>query len=164
MSDQVNRMLESHKFSPDGSIWAPETLQQVRDRLEYIDAHECDCDESPHRNALHDLANDDVPVLLKVIEAQAAEHERLRGACKTLGGLLVSVNQMALDATSLHHLIGEDGDGDWAAVWENLAGLGAEVERLREHTARLERLMRNPHVVAALATVDPENAVEVEVR
>ncbi|QFG09090.1 hypothetical protein I5J49_gp62 [Mycobacterium phage ThulaThula] len=80
MSDQVDQMLESHKFSPDGSIWAPESLQEVRDRLEFIDAHECHCDESPHENALHDLANDDVPVLLKVIETLGAEVERLRRA------------------------------------------------------------------------------------
>ncbi len=43
-------------------------------------------------------------------------------------------------------------------------GLVAEVERLREHAANLERLVRNPSVVAAIATVDPENAVEVEIR
>lgn len=71
MSDTADELLESHKFSPDGSIWAPETLQQVRDRLEFIDAHECDCDELPHSNALHDLAHDDVPVLLRVIERLA---------------------------------------------------------------------------------------------
>lgn len=68
MSDTADELLESHKFSPDGSIWAPETLKQVRDRLEYIDAHECDCGETPHEDALHDLARDDVPVLLRVIE------------------------------------------------------------------------------------------------
>ncbi|WP_458317141.1 hypothetical protein [Mycolicibacterium brisbanense] len=68
MSDTADELLESHKFSDDGSIWAPESLQQVRDRLEFIDAHECDCDAMPHSNALHDLAHDDVPVLLRVIE------------------------------------------------------------------------------------------------
>ncbi|MBP3087014.1 hypothetical protein [Mycolicibacterium fortuitum] len=75
---QTDRMLKAHKFSPEGSIWAPESLQQVRDRLEFIDAHECDCGETPHESALHDLAHDDVPALLKVIERQAAEVERLR--------------------------------------------------------------------------------------
>ncbi|NOR03669.1 hypothetical protein HGK72_26825 [Mycolicibacterium fortuitum] len=75
---QTDRMLEAHKFSPEGSIWAPESLQQVRGRLEFIDAHECDCGETPHESALHDLAHDDVPVLLKVIERQATEVERLR--------------------------------------------------------------------------------------
>lgn len=71
MTDTADDLLESHKFSPDGSIWAPETLKQVQDRLEYIDAHECDCGETPHEDALHDLAHDDVPVLLKVIESLA---------------------------------------------------------------------------------------------
>lgn len=54
-----------------------------------------------------------------------AEVERVRSACKTLGNLTVQLNQMALDATGLHHLIGEDGDGDWAAVWDKIAELGA---------------------------------------
>lgn len=71
MTDTADDLLESHKFSPDGRIWAPETLKQVRDRLEYIDAHECDCGETPHEDALHDLAHDDVPVLLKIIERLA---------------------------------------------------------------------------------------------
>lgn len=38
------------------------------------------------------------------------------------------------------------------------------VEQLRAHSAHLERLIRNPNVVAAIATVDPDNAVEVEIR
>lgn len=62
----------------DYSLFGPESLQQVRDRLEFIDAHDCDCDELPHSNALHDLAHDDVPALIKVIEQLAAEVERLR--------------------------------------------------------------------------------------
>lgn len=78
MSDNTDELLESHKFSPDGSLFSPVTLQEVRDRLEYIDAHECNCCDSPHEDALHDLAHDDVPVLLKVIEQQATEVERLR--------------------------------------------------------------------------------------
>lgn len=41
--------------------------------------------------------------------------------------------------------------------------LVAEVERLREDLSALQRLVRNPRVVAAIATIDPNNAVEVEV-
>lgn len=55
-----------------------------------------------------------------------AEVERLRAAAKTLGDIIVRNNQMALDATGLHHLINEDGDGDWAAVWDRIGQLGAE--------------------------------------
>lgn len=54
-----------------------------------------------------------------------AEVERGRRACKTLGGIVESQCRMALDASGLHHLIDEDGDGDWAAVWEKIAELGA---------------------------------------
>ncbi|MBF6515557.1 hypothetical protein IU421_14890 [Nocardia cyriacigeorgica] len=38
----------------------------------------------------------------------------------------------ALDAAGLHHLIDEDSDGDWGAVWERLAEMGAELNGLRE--------------------------------
>ena len=78
MSDTADELLEAHKFSPEGSLWSPETLQEVRDRLERIDEYPCHCSTSEHVDALHDLANDDVRVLLKVIERQASEVERLR--------------------------------------------------------------------------------------
>lgn len=73
-----DEVMQAHRLTPDGSLFSPSTLQEVRDRLEYIDAHECDCGETPHEDALHDLAHDDVPALLRVIEHQAAEIERLR--------------------------------------------------------------------------------------
>jgi len=65
---EVDRLLEDHKFSPDGSIFEPESLQDICERLGYIDEHECVCNESPHLNALHDLAYDDVPALLTVLD------------------------------------------------------------------------------------------------
>lgn len=54
------------------------------------------------------------------LEAIANEVERLRRGAETLGHIVDNQGRMALDATGLHHLIGEDGDGDWGAVWENL--------------------------------------------
>ncbi|MFN6543519.1 hypothetical protein [Mycolicibacterium nivoides] len=66
-----DEMMQAHRLTPDGSLFSPATLQEVRDRLEYIDAHECDCGETPHEDALHDLAHDDVPALLQVIEQLA---------------------------------------------------------------------------------------------
>lgn len=59
------------------SLFKPESLQDVRDRLARIDASPCRCADTPHENALHDLANDDVPVLLKVVDQLALEVERL---------------------------------------------------------------------------------------
>ncbi|WP_198344273.1 hypothetical protein [Mycobacterium dioxanotrophicus] len=60
-----------------------------------------------------------------------AELERARRACRRLGEVVESQCRMALDASGLHHLIDEDGDGDWGLIWERLAELGAEVERLK---------------------------------
>ena len=63
---------------------------------------------------------------------------------KTLGEIIDWQCRAALDATGMHHLIDEDGDGDWALVWEHLAELrpraeAAEAERdaLRETVAKL---------------------------
>lgn len=67
MTDTADELIQA----TGDSLWAPESLKEVRDRLEYIDAHECHCGEGPHANALHDLAHDDVPVLLRVIEQLA---------------------------------------------------------------------------------------------
>lgn len=50
------------------SLFAPEKLEDIRCRLSFVAASECNCDETPHENALHDLAHDDVPVLLSVID------------------------------------------------------------------------------------------------
>lgn len=61
------------------NLFAPASTRDVLDRLARIEASDCPCDESPHLNALYDLAYDDVPILLLAIEAQAAEIKRLRG-------------------------------------------------------------------------------------
>lgn len=61
-----------------------------------------------------------------LIEELADEVELLRRGGKTLGEIVEKQCRMALDATGLHHLIDENGDGDWGAVWENLAELGAK--------------------------------------
>ena len=99
MSDTADELIQA----TGDSFWSPETLQEVRDRLEYIDAHECDCGETPHESALHDLAHDDVPVLLKVIERQAAEVERLRHELTERYDPAVWANQ-AGGVTLRHHI------------------------------------------------------------
>lgn len=58
-----------------------------------------------------------------------AEVERVKSAAKTLGEIIESQCRMALDATGLHHLIDETGDGDWGAVWENLLEMRSELEK-----------------------------------
>lgn len=57
-------------------------------------------------------------------EAAALETiARLRRGGKVLGETIHHLGQIALDATGSHGLISEDGDGDWAAVWERVAEL-----------------------------------------
>ncbi|WP_280465973.1 hypothetical protein [Nocardia brasiliensis] len=63
------------------------------------------------------------------------ELERLRSGGEYLGQIIHRLNQTALDATGLHHLIDETGDGDWQAVWENVADLGANLVQLRKDRA-----------------------------
>jgi hypothetical protein len=66
-----------------------------------------------------------------------AERDRLRESGKFLGEVIRHYNDIALDATGLHHLIDEDRDGDWQAVWENVADLGqirAAYEKLQADT------------------------------
>lgn len=63
------------------SLFAPETLEDIRCRLSFIAASECNCIEGPHENALHDLAHDDVPVLLQVIERLDGRLQKLRELC-----------------------------------------------------------------------------------
>lgn len=82
----VDAALAAHKFSPDGSIFAPETLQDVKCRLSFIEASECNCAEGPHENAIHDLAHHDVPVLLKVIEHMAEASTNIRACAAHVGG------------------------------------------------------------------------------
>ena len=59
------------------SLFKPESLDDVRDRLDYIEEHECNCNEGPHENALHDLAHDDVPILLELISLLWNDRARL---------------------------------------------------------------------------------------
>lgn len=136
----------------DYSLFGPESLKQVRDRLEFIDAHDCDCDELPHSNALHDLAHDDVPVLIKVIEQQAAEVERLRRGGRTLGKIIDDSLLDVLKATDSFDLVGDDLDGDWMAVFERLAELrpARDAARAGVETLRAQLKVRTIETVAQL--------------
>ncbi|ART68177.1 hypothetical protein BTO20_05880 [Mycobacterium dioxanotrophicus] len=90
-----------------------------------------------------------------------AEVEKLRGACKTLGGVVEGQCRMALDASGLHHLIDEDGDGDWGLVWERLAELGTDNERLRAIVERVRELAENPATYSGtgVVAVKPERII-----
>ena len=66
------------------------------------------------------------PGQMERLEAIAEEVEALRRGAKTLGETIEQQCRMVLDATGLHDFIGEDGDGDWGAVWENLYDMCAK--------------------------------------
>ena len=64
------------------------------------------------------------------IAALIGEVERLRRSGATLGLVIKEQCQAALDATGLHDLIDETGDGDWGTVWETVAEIGKTRLRL----------------------------------
>jgi hypothetical protein len=74
------------------------------------------------------------------IPALMAEVERARRAAQTLGAVVERQCRDVLDATGLHHLIDESGDGDWGLVWERLAELGAERDALAAKVAAIDAL------------------------
>lgn len=63
--DEVVRYSIEYRCTPDG-------LAAIKRRYRYIEDSgvDCDCGDSRHENALHDLAYSDVPVLLRIIERQ----------------------------------------------------------------------------------------------
>lgn len=63
----------------------------------------------------------------------------MRGA-KTLGEIIEKQCRDVLDATGLHHLINEDGDGHWDVVWMRLFEMRDELASLKESTIGRERL------------------------
>jgi hypothetical protein len=84
-----------------------------------------------------------------------AKVEKCKSAAKTLGEIIDKQCQMVLDATGRHDLIGEDGDGDWGAVWDWLSGLrpraeAAEAERDRARSLAATLEARLAQVEAAL--------------
>ncbi|MEU2106432.1 hypothetical protein [Nocardia sp. NPDC019255] len=55
-----------------------------------------------------------------------------------LAHALKTYNQIALDATGLHDVINENGDGDWQVVWECVSDLGEDLRAARKRIAELE--------------------------
>ncbi|WP_280389859.1 hypothetical protein [Nocardia wallacei] len=84
--------------------------------------------------ALGNIA-DDVAALL-------GELEQSREASKTLGDCIRHYNDIALEATGLHHLIDENRDGDWQFIWEEVAAQGRELQRIHaRHRDELEYII-----------------------
>lgn len=148
MSDTADELLESHKLSPDGSLFSPATLQEVRDRLEYIDAHECNCCDSPHEDALHDLAHDDVPTdfIAKVfaIMALAPQHtfQVLTKRHARMRSLLSSEEFMDTVDTLADNMLERQVDWPLPNVW-----LGVSSENQKWADIRVPALLDTPATV-----------------
>lgn len=75
MSDTVGDALYA---ASDYSLFGPTSLEDIRCRLSFIAASECNCVEGPHENAIHDLAADDAPAMLNVLEQADATLKQVR--------------------------------------------------------------------------------------
>lgn len=74
---------------------------------------------------------------LVAIRALLDEVERLRDACKTLGGV---IDQQCIDIAKItrsEHLVSDDGDADWSAIWDRGFELADRAEKAEAAVARL---------------------------
>src|SRR5690625_2211425 len=74
--------------------------------------------------------------ILRLIE----DLRRTRSGARTLGRIIEQQNRDALDASGMHHVVDETGDGDWEVVWEALALLRPERDELAAKVAAVEAL------------------------
>lgn len=79
----------------------------------------------------YDSSEPNTPPPCPACEARE-ERDRNKRAAVTLGKIVDRQCRDVLDATGMHHVIGEDGDGDWALVWERLAEMGAFIKAIDE--------------------------------
>ena len=73
------------------------------------------------------------------IRDMAAQLLAARAGAREMGRHLVHLNRIALDATGMHDAIDETGDGDWGAVWENVADLGHRAGTFEKELRRAQR-------------------------
>jgi len=88
------------------------------------------------------------------LELIAAEVESLRRGAKTLGHTIEQQGRMVLDVTGRHDLIGEDGDGDWGAVWDHLYEIPMKV--LRDAADEMEAVIADGDCAESAAPVSGE--------
>ncbi|MBF6584397.1 hypothetical protein IU414_06440 [Nocardia farcinica] len=113
----------------------PLSIERLR---EIVDPSSPVCTDSLHQAMAAEL----LALRARVAELEA-ERDRARDAGKTIGQALATYNRIALDATGLRHVIGENGDGDWQVVWERLADLGAEVRKFIDQRPEYVNSCRN---------------------
>ena len=87
----------------------------------------------PLRAELEDV-NDDAEATFKASEIRAliAELDKTKRAAVTLGEIIDKQCMDVLDITGLHHMVNEDGDGDWSAIWDHLWAMKAQLDAIPE--------------------------------
>ncbi|MGI5223001.1 hypothetical protein [Nocardia sp. CA-290969] len=84
----------------------------------------------------------DMAAELLAARARIAELEPERDACRRAAQSWLSVVERqcrdVLDATGMHDIIDESGDGDWALVWERIATMGADLRAAQARVWELE--------------------------
>lgn len=71
------------------------------------------------------------------IEALTARAEKAERACKTLGGIVDHQCRDIAHITGSEHMLDEDGDGDWGAIWERGYSMAGRLSRAEAEVARL---------------------------
>lgn len=96
----------------------------------------------PHRNGAANaefIAAANPATILRLIE----DLRRTKSGARTLGRIIEQQNRDALDASGMHHVVDETGDGDWEVVWEALALLRPERDELAARLAAVEAALSN---------------------
>lgn len=111
----------------------------------------CSCPDADPRPVIGDL--------VAALDESRAEVAMVRRGARTLGHIVETQGRDALDASGMHHVIGEDGDGDWAVVWEVLAELRPRAEKAEAELDRLTAALAAEQArVAAVAKVEQRMA------
>ena len=92
------------------------------------------------------------------------ELAKYRRGAKTLGEIIEKQCRDVLDVTGLHHLINEDGDGHWDAVWMRLFEMRDELVDLKESTIARERQRGDSWRDRAQEMDSRAQSLEVELR
>ena len=68
------------------------------------------------------------------------EHGKYRRGARELGRVIEQQCNSILDITGLHDWVGEDGDGDWGAIWDHAYALRDRAKKAEAAIARVEAL------------------------
>src|SRR5690625_557993 len=107
-------------LDPDGDVRLPEGMRTDLGRREDAEF----------------IAAANPTAILRLIE----DLRRTKSGARTLGRIIEQQNRDALDASGMHHVVDETGDGDWEVVWEALALLRPERDALAARLAAVEAL------------------------